>query len=141
MFFDAGLFEVVDKSLMQEAISQNVLAADSLKSAYERIRQAGSIQLAKTELARAVARDTKISLMEEYIRQSRLSSGCSANEELSRAYRTFEFSSVPLHQLQLDSSMRMAMKLVEKVHSVIDKEIFFFMLGHRVSNQATEMQV
>ncbi|KAG5950276.1 hypothetical protein E4U58_001717, partial [Claviceps cyperi] len=75
---------LADKSLVQEAITQNVLAADSLKSAYERIRQASSIQLAKTELARAVAQETKISLMEEYIRQS---SGCSANEELSRAYR------------------------------------------------------
>ncbi|KAG6020126.1 hypothetical protein E4U40_006387 [Claviceps sp. LM458 group G5] len=53
---------LADKSLMQEAINQNVLAADTLKSAFERIRQAGCIQHAKTELARAVARDTKISL-------------------------------------------------------------------------------
>ncbi|KAG6211682.1 hypothetical protein E4U35_002005 [Claviceps purpurea] len=75
---------LADKSLLQEAINQNVLAADSLRSAFERIRQAGSIQNAKTQFARTVARDTKISLMEEYIRQS---SGCSANEELSRAYR------------------------------------------------------
>ncbi|KAG6297109.1 hypothetical protein E4U46_000405, partial [Claviceps purpurea] len=59
---------LADKSLLQEAINQNVLAADSLRSAFERIRQAGSIQNAKTQFARTVARDTKISLMEEYIR-------------------------------------------------------------------------
>ncbi|KAG5920640.1 hypothetical protein E4U61_007645 [Claviceps capensis] len=77
---------------MQRAINQNVLAADSLKFA---IRQAGAIQNAKTELARTVTRDTKISFMEEYIRQS---SGCSANEELSRACRQNILVNGFLHQ-------------------------------------------
>ncbi|KAG5926846.1 hypothetical protein E4U60_000330 [Claviceps pazoutovae] len=72
-----------DKSLMQEAISRDVLSADSLRSATELVKRALGFQESKAEFARYAAQDAKICLMEEYIRRQ---SGVSANEELSRAY-------------------------------------------------------
>ncbi|KAG6210788.1 hypothetical protein E4U35_004427 [Claviceps purpurea] len=78
--FVRGLY---DKSVMQEAIGQCVLISDSLRSAFEIVQRAGSIQGVKTDIARQDARDAKITLMEAYIQRQ---SGCLASEELSRAY-------------------------------------------------------
>ncbi|KAG6277824.1 hypothetical protein E4U48_000869 [Claviceps purpurea] len=78
--FVRGLY---DKSVMQEAIGQSVLISDSLRSAFEIVQRAGSIQVVKTDIARQDARDAKITLMEAYIQRQ---SGCLASEELSRAY-------------------------------------------------------
>ncbi|KAG6191895.1 hypothetical protein E4U10_004358, partial [Claviceps purpurea] len=79
--FVRGLY---DKSVMQEAIGQSVLISDSLRSAFEIVQRAGSIQGVKTDIARQDARDAKITLMEAYIQRQ---SGCPASEELSRAYK------------------------------------------------------
>ncbi|KAG6200336.1 hypothetical protein E4U35_006239 [Claviceps purpurea] len=59
--FVRGLY---DKSIMQEAISQSVLIADSLRSAIEIVQRASAIQGVKTDIARRVARDAKITLMD-----------------------------------------------------------------------------
>ncbi|KAG6142538.1 hypothetical protein E4U28_002681, partial [Claviceps purpurea] len=55
-----------------------------LRSAFEIVQRAGSIQGVKTDIARQDARDAKITLMEAYIQRQ---SGCLASEELSRAYK------------------------------------------------------
>ncbi|KAG6196296.1 hypothetical protein E4U35_007993 [Claviceps purpurea] len=78
--FINGLF---DKALMQEAISQNALAADSLRQANECVKQATLVLEAKAGHAKLDAQNAKVSMMEELIR---VQSGCSADEALARSY-------------------------------------------------------
>ncbi|KAG6235608.1 hypothetical protein E4U23_000596 [Claviceps purpurea] len=78
--FINGLF---DKTLMQEAISQNALAADSLRQANECVKQAALVLEAKAGHAKLDAQNAKVSMMEELIR---VQSGCSVDEALARCY-------------------------------------------------------
>ncbi|KAG6087670.1 hypothetical protein E4U31_000409, partial [Claviceps sp. LM219 group G6] len=78
--FINGLF---DKTLMQEAISRNALAADSLQQANECVKQAAIVLEAKARYAELDAQNAKVSMMEELIR---VQSGCSADEALARCY-------------------------------------------------------
>ncbi|KAG6289059.1 hypothetical protein E4U09_005217 [Claviceps aff. purpurea] len=72
-----------DKVLLAESINQGALSSNSLRSALQIVKKFSGLLDVKTNIARAMAQQTRVSLIDGWFRQQ-LSH--SANEELSRAY-------------------------------------------------------
>ncbi|KAG6282168.1 hypothetical protein E4U48_005083 [Claviceps purpurea] len=74
---------LLDKVLLAESINQGALSSDSLRSALQIVKKANSLLEVKSNMARAMAQQARVDLIEEWFRQQL---GHSANEELCRAY-------------------------------------------------------
>ncbi|KAG5951336.1 hypothetical protein E4U57_006956, partial [Claviceps arundinis] len=72
-----------DRMLMQEAVGQRALTANSLGEAHEIVQEAATVLDSKASLAELLARDTRLSQLEELIR---VQNGCSADEVISRVF-------------------------------------------------------
>ncbi|KAG5936984.1 hypothetical protein E4U59_004665 [Claviceps monticola] len=72
-----------DKTLMQEAVGQRALAANSLQEAHDIVHEAATVLESKASLAYLSARDTRVSQLQELIR---VQNGCSADEMISRTF-------------------------------------------------------
>ncbi|KAG6208941.1 hypothetical protein E4U50_003198 [Claviceps purpurea] len=72
-----------DESLAHDAIDRGVLMFDSFRSAFQIVKESSGRLDVKVNVARAMAQQARINLIEEWFKQQL---GHSANEELSRAY-------------------------------------------------------
>ncbi|KAG5957249.1 hypothetical protein E4U58_006206 [Claviceps cyperi] len=72
-----------DKMLIQEAVGQRALSASSLGEAHGIVQEAAAVLGSKASLAELLARDTRMSQLEELVR---VQNGCSADEMILRVF-------------------------------------------------------
>ncbi|KAG5930916.1 hypothetical protein E4U59_000725, partial [Claviceps monticola] len=72
-----------DKMLMQEAVGQRALTTSSLREAHGIVQEAATVLDSKASLAELLARDTRMSQLEELVR---VQNGCSADEMILRVF-------------------------------------------------------
>ncbi|KAG6227832.1 hypothetical protein E4U26_001429 [Claviceps purpurea] len=74
---------LLDKVLLAESINQGALSSDSLRSALQIVKKANSLLEVKSNMARAMTQQARLSMIDGWFRQQL---GHSANKELTRAY-------------------------------------------------------